>query len=149
MTDPNETINYAFCPPTSGRHINLPPRGPIPNRLYPPTEEIVPNGWVHNLEHGAVVVLYKCPGGAVGAEGCPTAEDMAQMQAWLDQAPDNHVATGCAKKVLVGRFDTMTTRFALLAWGRAMLVDEFDLDTALTFAQQWMEHEAVPEASTC
>ena len=60
---------------------------------------------------------------------------------WFDQAPAPTVAN-CAKKVLVARFDDMDTRFAIVAWGRALLIDEFDLDTALTFAQQWMEHDS-------
>ena len=70
------------------------------------------------------------------------------MQAWFDQAPASANA-GCPKKVLVVRFDDMSTRFGLLAWGRALLTDQFDLDTALTFAQQWMDHDAAPERGVC
>ena len=53
------------------------------------------------------------------------------------------------QEVLVARFDSMTTPFAELAWGRAMLTDTFDLDTALTFAQQWMDHGTEPEPNIC
>jgi hypothetical protein len=141
-------VNYGFCPPTSGDHINAPPRGPIPAQFYGPNEEKAPNGWVHNLEHGYVALLYRCPGGAAGAEGCPSQAELDQMRQWFDTAPAPTKAT-CPKKVLVGRFDEMDTRFALVAWGRAFLFDEFNLDTALTFAQQWMEHDAVPEPSSC
>ena len=28
-------------------------------RVYGPDDTVIPNGWVHNLEHGALVVLYK------------------------------------------------------------------------------------------
>ena len=51
--------------------------------------------------------------------------------------------------VLVVRFDGLSTRFALLAWGRALLINDFSLDTALTFAQQWMDHESLPEKGVC
>ena len=62
------------------------------------------------------------------------------MQAFYDQAPDSGTAA-CPTKVVVARFDQMEKPFALLAWGRALLLDEFDLDTALTFAQQWTNHD--------
>lgn len=141
MGDPN--IEYAFCPPTSGNHY-APPRGPLRAGVYPKTEEQIPGGWIHNLEHGYVVALYRCP----SATDCPTDAEMAQLQAFFDQAPTSANAL-CPDKVIVARFDQMSTRFALLAWGRALLIDQFDLDTALTFAQQWMDHEAVPERGAC
>lgn len=142
MHDPS--INYGFCPPTSGNHYEA----PILAQFYGPNEEKAPGGWVHNLEHGYVALLYRCPGGAAGAEGCPSQAEIDQMRAWFDQAPPPHVAA-CPKKVLVARFDDMDTRFGLVAWGRAYLFDEFELDTALLFAQQWIEHDAAPENNAC
>lgn len=136
-------IEYSFCPPTSGNHYNQ-PRAPIRAAVYPKTEEQIPGLWIHNLEHGYIVALYRCP----SPTDCPTDAEMAQMQAFFDQSPVSANAA-CPKKVIVARFDSMTTKFALLAWGRAYLTDTFDLDTALTFAQQWMDHEAVPERGLC
>jgi hypothetical protein len=139
----NQTITYGFCPPTSGDHYNISGVGPIRAAVYPNTAEQPPGGWVHNLEHGWVVLLYSCK------NGCPSAEEMAQMQAWYDQAPTPDPSQGCDKEVLVARFDSMNSRFALLAWGRAYLFDTFDLETGLTFAQQWMDHGTEPETSIC
>jgi len=141
----NQTIEYGFCPPTSGDHYNISGVGPIRAAVYPNTAEQPPGGWVHNLEHGWVVLLYSCK------NGCPSADEMAQMQQWFDQAPTPDPASnqGCTKEVLVARFDSMTTRFALVAWGRAYLTDNFDLDTGLTFTQQWMDHGTEPETTTC
>ena len=34
-------------------------------------------------------------------------------------------------------------------YDRALMLDEFNLQTALTFADQWMEHVAVPEPNAC
>ncbi len=95
------------------------------------------------------MLLYRCPSGTPGSGDCPTQDELNQLQAWFDQAPANRLGTSCPKKVLVARFDQMTTKFAIVAWGRAMLMDQFNLDNALTFAQQWMEHDAVPEPSVC
>lgn len=144
MRDVNATIKYAFCPPTSGDHFNVNNRGPIKAGVYPKTQEQIPGGWLHNLEHGYVIALYRCS----GPSDCPSPDELAQMQAFFDQAPDS-VNPSCPSKIIVARFDSMDTRFALLAWGRALLVDEFDLDTALLFTQQWLDHEAVPERGLC
>lgn len=143
MTNPNQTIEYGFCPPTSGDHYNVAGRGPIQSAVYPPGQQQAPGAWVHNLEHGWVAVLYRCPGGRAGAEGCPSEADMQQLQAFLGQAP---LKNNCGPQVLAARFDEMSAPFAMVVWGRVLLMDEFNLDTALTFAQQWMDHEAVPEA---
>ncbi len=148
IRDLNTIIEYAFCPPTSGDHFNVTNRGPIRAAVYPPNEEQVPGGWLHNMEHGYVVALYRCPSGVLGQGDCISQAEMAQMQAFFDQAPTS-INPSCKTKVVVARFDSMKTRFALLAWGRAYLVDDFDLDTALLFAQQWTDHPAVPEPGLC
>ena len=67
------------------------------------------------------------------------------MQQVFEQAP---VVNNCPNQLLVARMDQMDTRFALVAWGRALLLNEIDLDTALTFAQQWTDAFA-PENELC
>jgi len=141
------TVNYAYCPPTSGNHYNQ-PAAPIPARVYPVTEPKAPQYWLHNLEHGYVVVAYRCPSGQLGVGDCITQDQFNQIQTWFQNAPDSGIAS-CPKKVLAVRFDTMDTQFAYLAWGRALLSNEFDIDTANTFTQQWMDHDAVPERGAC
>lgn len=140
--NPNHTFKYGFCPPTSGRHFET--LGPIPAQVYPSNREQSPGGWVHNLEHGYVVALYRC----TGPDDCPTDAQMAEFQEFFDQATYS-INEACPRKVVVARFDDMSTPYAMVAWGRALLMDEFDLDTALTFAQQWTDHEAVPERGAC
>ena len=143
------TNNYAFCPPTSGNHYNASGRGPIPYQFYGPNEEKTPGGWIHNLEHGAVVMAYRCPSGTPGQGDCVSQAELDQMRQWFDNAAANEVGVNCPDKVMVLRFDSMDTKFAQLAWGRALLTDDFNLDRANQFDQQWREHEAVPEASAC
>ncbi len=140
-------MNFGFCPPTSGDHYNL-PAAPIPARVYPPNEEKAPQYWIHNLEHGYAVFAYRCPSGTPGTGDCISQDELAQLQAFFDQAPTSANGT-CPKKVLVVRFDQMNTKFAYLAWGRALLTDQFDLDTALQFAKQWVDSETAPERGSC
>ena len=143
--DPGQTLRYGFCPPTSGDHFNVGGVGPINAGLYPPAQERHPGGWVHNLEHGYVVALYRCP----SPDDCPTDAELQLLRQFTEQAPPSAVAPQCGSQVIAARFDGMNSPFALVAWGRALLLDEFDLDTALTFAEQWIDHEAVPERGAC
>ena len=113
--------------------------------MYQAASEQAPGGWVHNLEHGAIVVLYRCPSGTLGTADCATADDMAQMQQWFDAAP---AVNNCPKQAIVARFDEMSTPFAVLAWNRALLLDQFDLAQASTFATQWTDVTA-PEPGNC
>lgn len=148
LRDLGSVIKYAFCPPTSGDHFNVTNRGPIRAAVYPANEEQIPGGWLHNLEHGYVVGLYRCPSGVIGQGDCISQAEMDQMQAFFDQAPDS-INPSCPSKIIVARFDSMDTKFALLAWGRALLTNEFNIDTALLFNQQWQDQPAVPERGLC
>ncbi len=148
IRDLGTVINYAFCPPTSGDHYNVTGKGPIRAAVYPANQEQVPGGWVHNLEHGYVVALYRCPSGVLGQGDCISQAEFDQMTAFFNQVPDS-INPSCTTKVVVARFDSMNTRFALLAWGRALLTDEFSLDQALLFNQQWQDQPAAPERGLC
>ena len=122
--------------------------GPVPAGVYGPQSQLPPGEWVHNLEHGYVVVAYRCPSGTPGTGDCISADEYAQLQAFHNQAPDSGIAA-CPNKTVVVRFDAMTTKFAELAWGRAYLNNQFDLNTAETFVQQWMNGSAAPENTLC
>jgi hypothetical protein len=130
------TIRYGFCPPTSGSHYSSGTRGPIPAAVYAPSSEQAPGGWVHNLEHGWVVALYRCPSGTPGQGDCASNDEMATLQQWFNDAP---TSATCGRQALVARFDSMTTRFAVLAWNRALLVDDFNLSLASNFADTWTD----------
>ena len=79
-------VTYTYCPPASGKHFNGTATGPISARVYSPTDAVNPQGWIHNLEHGALVVLYR--GDSEGA----TEAGQAAMRAFFDRYP---VSRGC------------------------------------------------------
>lgn len=138
------TITYGFCPPTSGNHYDL----TIRSGVYPPSSEQAPGGWVHNLEHGSVVLLYRCPSGVPGEGDCASLSEMDRVQIWFNDAPSS--AT-CGRQAVAARFDSMSTRFAVLAWNRALFLDEFDnsgLGLADSFAVTWTDVTA-PEPDAC
>jgi len=118
---PPTTINYMHDPPTSGCHYSV---GATPNSLPAPIEpgaynQVIPDEyWVHNLEHGYVVVLYNCP------NGCQT--QFNELHAWykglspdpqLNSAcPANYNLTAPYAKALVIPETTMKVPFAVVSW---------------------------------
>ncbi len=138
-------IRYGFCPPTSGGHYNAAGAGPLRPGFYGPDADAGPGGWVHNLEHGYVVALYRCADGA-----CPSEADLAALRSLAENGPPTQSAAACGyrSKVLVARFDELSTPYALLAWDRALLLDAFDEARAREFASRWIEASA-PEPGAC
>nr|MBA2556077.1 hypothetical protein [Chloroflexota bacterium] len=69
------------------------------------------------------------------------AEQRTAMERFFSETPQTPGAEECGmpNRVLVARFDEMTTKFALVTWNRGLLLDEFDIDTAITFAEQNMD----------
>src|SRR6185503_11856287 len=84
--------------PASGNHYNATGQGPIRGGFYDQNTAQVPEGWVHNLEHGALVLAYKCPG-----PGC-TDEGQSAMQALLGRWPNSPIC-----KIPPGNFTPLFT----------------------------------------
>lgn len=138
-------IAYSACPPTSGDHFSARGAGPLVPAFYGPEDEVGPGGWVHNLEHGFVVALYRCDAGR-----CPALNELSGLRDLVTQGPSSPGAQACGypSKVVVARFDEMSTPFAVLAWDRAMLLDTIDASAAESFAARWIEASA-PEPGAC
>jgi hypothetical protein len=133
--NPGQFQTYTYCPPASGFHINATGLGPIPPRYYGPDDATEPQGWIHNMEHGGLVVLYSCAG------GCPDEATLQKLAAFADPttfpaSPVCKMPAGIVGPV-VARFDDMKTRFAALVWDRVLLVDTFDAQQVLAFFQQF------------
>ena len=132
-------IDYPVCPPASGPHYNERGVAPLPPRFYAANAGVVPGNWIHNLEHGFVVALYRCVDGT-----CPSDDELSGLRSFLLNGPSTPSATACGyqSKVLAARFDDMATPFALLAWDRVLLLDDFDVSVAQDFASRWIETTA-------
>jgi hypothetical protein len=145
VVDVGTKITYAYCPPASGSHYNVSGSGPVKRLFYAPDlGEQNPGGWVHDLEHGYVVVAYSC------ANGCPSQAELDAMRQAMDNAPQSDTAKTCGEpnRMFVVRFDSMSSRFAYIAWDRVQLTDTFDAQAATTFMQQWQD-QANPEQQAC
>jgi hypothetical protein len=95
-------VAYGTNPPSSGNHYPVWAEyktyaGPIPAGFL-----------VHDLEHGAVVIGYRCP------EGC--ADEVAEVQAWIDSLPDDPFCFGFRPKIILAPNPDLDTRWAAAAW---------------------------------
>ena len=122
-----DKVTYTYCAPASGSHVNLPGvAGPIPARVYGPTDSVIPQGWIHNLEHGGLVILYKTD--SAGA----TPDGQAKFKAFFEAFPP---AQNCGP--IIAPFDKMSTPFQAILWGRVLPLETFDEAKLTAFWEQW------------
>jgi hypothetical protein len=136
---PNSTTTHAFCPPASGEHWSIGGgRAPLNRQFYRSGDDVSPGNWIHNLEHGGVVIAYRDQ---------LTPEEEAGIREVFENAQQGPVAQQCGipNKVLVVPFADMGEPFAVLAWDRVLLLSEWDTAKALAFANQWQENPQAPE----
>jgi len=142
-------VTYQYCAPASGSHYNKAGAGPIQPRLYGPDDTVIPQGWIHNLEHGALVVLY------TGSSRGATPECQKELQAFYDAFPNSPVCDiqkGTTQGPVIARFDQMATDYSAIVWGRVLPLETFDAGAILDFYAAWgektnPEQQCTPTAS--
>lgn len=137
---PGTTVRYLACPPASGSHYNAAGIGPIQPRFYGKDDSTVPEGWIHNLEHGGIVILYRC---AAGDSGCTdaTQQQLQQLAQGFPASPVCKIPAGTDVAPVVTRFDQMSTPFAALVWDRVLLLQTLDTSAILGFYNAEAERE--------
>lgn len=118
-------VDYHTLPPSSGDHYPV-------WAAYMTYDQPVPEGyWVHNLEHGSIVLSYNC-----GEAGC--ASDVAAAQQMMDQYPDDALCLsddqGVTHRLVMTPDPRLDVRFAASAWGWTLRANCFDPDAFLAFA---------------
>jgi hypothetical protein len=128
---------YNSQPPTSGPHWSILGEAPVPWGIY--RERIPDEAQVHNLEHGGVIMSYRCA-------DCPA------LVAQLEGLYERYVAANplprypASSKLLVAPYPDMPTRIALTAWGRIDAFEDYDEARILRFIAAFRDNgpEAVP-----
>ena len=111
-------VTYGHYPPTSGPHWPLWARWGI----Y--AQEVPPEAWVHNLEHGGIVILYRCD------TPCPDLiQRLREIYDTFPKSKHGHV------KLLTTHYQKLRTRLAILAWTWLDELEEFDRQRLLRFYQ--------------
>ena len=121
-----DKVTYTYCAPASGSHNNVAGAGPIAARVYSPTDTVIPEGWIHNLEHGGLVVLYKTT-----SEGA-TPAGQARFKAFYEAFPP---VASCGP--VIAPFDQMSSPFQAVLWGRVLPLETFDEARVTAFWEQW------------
>jgi hypothetical protein len=129
-------VTYLTKPPSSGDHYPI-------WAVYQSYAAAIPEGfWVHNLEHGAVVLSYNCPGGC--------ASDVTAAQTWINGLPDDPVcvpSAGDARiRVVMTPDPNLDVKFAASAWGWTLRADCFDVAPFAAFVQT---HYGQGREATC
>jgi hypothetical protein len=130
-----EKVTYPVCPPASGKHVNRSGYGPLQPKVYGPDDNSSPTGWVHNLEHGGLVLLYSCDKGACDDATLQTLRDFS---AGFPTSTICQIPAGVVGPV-VARFEQMPTRFAALIWNRVLYMDTLDPQLAYDFFLRYGE----------
>ena len=117
-------VEYLTKPPSSGNHYPV-------WAAYKTYVAPIPEGFfVHNLEHGTIVLTYNCP------DGC--ASDVAAAQAMLDSLPADPDCAAQASPVrrrsLMTPDPKLDVPFAASAWGWTLRAKCFDSAAFQSFA---------------
>jgi hypothetical protein len=105
------TVNYMHNPPTSGCHYSLGTgTAPIGAGVYPPTAlpKLTAEYWVHNLEHGYIVVSYNC------SDGC--AADIASLNTFYRSLPPDPGGAVPYAKFIAVPYPAQKERFDVESW---------------------------------
>lgn len=123
-------IEYDSVPPASGPHYP----SPQPWGVY---DQMVAEGfWVHNLEHGGIVLLYKC-----APEDCAAEADKIRTVA--DTLPESKFRN---IKFLATPYEQIDTPYMLVAWDRQLPMETFDEQLVRDFYDDFVDRgpEDVP-----
>ena len=120
------TIDYDSNPPSSGPHYPIwaafqTYASPVPRPYY-----------VHDLEHGAVVFVYKC----TADDGCP--DVVRALQQASDALPSDPIcdpSSGVRVRTIVTPDPLLDVPVAATAWGWVYKADCVDVPTLTQFAK--------------
>jgi Protein of unknown function (DUF3105) len=103
-------VVYADPPPVGGNHNECWAKWGVHK------DELADERWVHNLERGGVVFLYRCPDNSC-----------------RDEVDTLQVFVGGRTQALVTPYAALPTRFAVVAWGVRLTTNCFDMPAFQSF----------------
>jgi len=119
-------IEYPTNPPASGPHF---PIWAAWDRSYSSLDR---GFWMHNVEHGAIVLAHRCD------EGCP--DELAQLEDVVRALPTDALCTAPVRNRAIIVADPLLPdgiRFAAVAWGVTYTASCVDPDALQTFSDDF------------
>jgi hypothetical protein len=127
-----EPLSYRNRPPSSGVHYNTMPQATDYRMWETP---LSPGRWVHMLEHGAVVVLYR-------PDLCDSA-CLQQLGEFYDSAPRSTLVP--VRHVAITPYRDMDHAIAVVAWGYLDEMDQVDKDRVMADYKAKVDATTAPE----
>lgn len=130
-----QQVTYQANPPASGSHWSAAGVAPVDAGVYDVALE--EEQWIHNLEHGYVVLLYDCHG--------PCQPDLRNdLQTLLGTAPPSELFGNV--KLVITPYAGLPFSFTVVAWDRQLHLDSLDQNAILDFYDQFVDQgpEQVP-----
>jgi hypothetical protein len=109
-------VDYADPPPVGGPHSSCWGSWGVQET------ELRAERWVHNLEHGGVVFLYRCDQ--------PCVADVKVLEGLVADRP----------RTLLTSYARLPTRFAVVAWGHRLTSDCLDAEAFAAFYTVHVDH---------
>jgi len=133
--DPSTQWTYKSYPPTNGPHYSVPGSAPAP---WGTVDNLVEGQFVHNLEHGGIVILYNCPSGSDCTSLKNSLTNYVQNLAPLEPTFNE------AKIVMTPYRRGMQKKVALVAWKYIEFFDVYDQNAITQFYENHVDRG--PEA---
>ena len=130
--DEGAPLTYAHRPPSSGMHYGTLPQ-PQEYRMW--DTPLTPGRWVHMLEHGAVVVLYR--------QDLCDASCVQQLGEFYDTAPRSNLVG--IRHLTITPYQDMDHAIAVVAWGYVDEMDQVDKDRIMADFKSKVDASSAPE----
>ena len=130
-------VAYKHQPPSSGDHYSS-KLGPLPWSTY--QQAVQPESFVHNLEHGGVVLVYKCSGTECDDMYKQVQAASAKLPAKLEPMDPTHGQQVKEVKFLSTPYQNMSPKVALLAWDKEQDLTSVDTAAISAFYTTYGDH---------
>ena len=130
-----QQVTYLANPPASGSHWSEAGIAPVEAGLYETALE--EEQWVHNIEHGDVVILYDCHG------PCQPAL-LDDLQGFFDSTPPSELFGNI--RLVIAPYAGLPFSFTAVAWDRQLHLETLDEAALLDFYDRHVDQgpEQVP-----
>ena len=129
-----------------GVGVHVEPGAPLPQRNRPPTsgphyggratygvfkEPVEPGAWIHALEHGAVVIAFRCD----SPDACDSIAGQVEREVYDPARPGRFGE----RKIVATPYQEMPGPFAVLAWGRILELETLDAVQMTSFYDRYVD----------
>jgi hypothetical protein len=130
------SLSYCSNPPSSGTHY------PIWAQFQEYTNPVPAPYLVHSLEHGAVILYWKCSAPDASPPACaPPADVIAALRKVRDDTPTDPVCDPSTRvRIIIAPSTTIETPVAAAAWGATYHAACADVPTLEAFVHDHYGH---------